>query len=299
MTEPMILAEGKTKRILAGDNPHTVLMEAKDSLSGGDAAKLAAIDSIGACKTRQAANALGLVASAGVPTAYVRHDGPATLLCEACEMLPLEFVVRRFAWGSFLKRNPEYKADVPHRFDQPVWEVFHKDTLVGPPLSARPFQISEAEARERYLRGGVWPAGVYTDPFIDAQADHWGLYDPKAPLSGDPKLWIDPLLTPQELAQAVERIVLPTFAALEAAWARIDTLAGPVWLVDMKVELGRRTRDGALVLADVVDNDSWRIWPGGEPTRQLDKQCFRDGDPLSAVAENYRLVAELTDRFAA
>ena len=36
-----------------------------------------------------------------------------------------------------------------------------------------------------------------------------------------------------------------------------------------------------------------------DPARQLDKQSFREGHPLAVVAENYELVAALTERFVA
>ena len=67
----------------------------------------------------------------------------------------------------------------------------------------------------------------------------------------------------------------------------------------IKIEAGRQNIDGKLVIADVIDIDSWRIWPGGDPSRQLDKQNFRDGHPLSEVSDNYALVAELTRAFVA
>jgi phosphoribosylaminoimidazole-succinocarboxamide synthase len=74
----------------------------------------------------------------------------------------------------------------------------------------------------------------------------------------------------------------------------VETQYGPIVLADIKIEAGRQKVDGKLVIADVIDNDSWRIWPGGDPSKQLDKQNFRDGHPLSEVSDNYALVAELT-----
>ena len=67
--------------------------------------------------------------------------------------------------------------------------------------------------------------------------------------------------------------------------------------IDIKFELGFRTSDKKLLLSDVVDNDSWRIWPGGYPNKQLDKQSFREGENLSNVSNKYQLVTELTNQF--
>lgn len=296
----MIIAKGKTKTILPGTSQNTVLLVAEDILTGGDSAKRETIPGISTHKTTQAANVFSLLNSRSLPTAFIERTSPNTLLCYECEMYPLELVIRRYAWGTYLLRYPEYKQanGLPYRFSNPIWEMFHKWSVVSPPISTIPYQTKEEEARMEFLHTGIWQKGIYTDPYILIEDHNWSLLPSKEQVStSKPLMTIEPIFSRYELNEVVNSIMIPTFLILEEAWQNIVTTYGPVSLVDLKIEIGKRVADNKIVIADVVDNDSWRIWPGGDPDKQLDKQCFREGHPLNQVAEKYSLVADLTDLF--
>lgn len=105
--------------------------------------------------------------------------------------------------------------------------------------------------------------------------------------------------SPQEVAAMTEMARL-TFEVLAHAWRKRDVL-----LVDLKIEFGRLTsgeNKGQLVIADVIDNDSWRIWPQGREERMLDKQMYRNLDvvddaALDRVKGAYEQVADLVGSF--
>lgn len=294
------LIEGKTKILEHTRDENIVRIVTKDFLTGGDAAKKEEIKNIGIQKTQQTANVFKLLSQEGIATSFIQQDSPNSLLCHRCNMLPLEFVVRRYAWGSYLKRNTQFSMDKehPYKFSKLVWEIFHKYAVVMPPHVSQPTFMKENEARSKFLKEGNWAEGVYTDPYVKT-GKTWELFSAKNPILGSGLMKIEKLLTEEELNIAVKKIIIPSFEIIEKKWKTINTLDGIIHLVDIKFELGFKKSDNTLILSDVVDNDSWRIWPNGNPKKQLDKQSFREGEDLKNVENKYQLVTKLTNKFIA
>ncbi|HTA38818.1 MAG TPA: phosphoribosylaminoimidazolesuccinocarboxamide synthase [Candidatus Acidoferrales bacterium] len=120
----------------------------------------------------------------------------------------------------------------------------------------------------------------------------------------------DPMIAPEQIiaqgianpneVAAMSEMARLTFDILAHAWRKRDVL-----LVDLKIEFGRLTggeNKGQLVIADVIDNDSWRIWPQGREDLMLDKQMYRnlpdvDDEGLARVKDAYERVADLVGTF--
>jgi phosphoribosylaminoimidazole-succinocarboxamide synthase len=128
--------------------------------------------------------------------------------------------------------------------------------------------------------------------FLKDDANHDPLIEPDAIIAQG-------IATAQELGVMSElaRIV---YEILAHAWRRRDTL-----LVDLKIEFGRIVAGeakGQLVVADVVDNDAWRVWPQGREELMLDKQMYRNlpavtPEDLAKIRANYETVAEIVGTF--
>ena len=120
----------------------------------------------------------------------------------------------------------------------------------------------------------------------------------------------DPLISPDQIVSrgiaspqevgVMSELARLTFDILAHAWRKRDVL-----LVDLKIEFGRLAggeNQGQLVIADVIDNDSWRIWPQGREELMLDKQLYRnlesvDEAALENVKRAYERVADLVGTF--
>jgi len=104
------------------------------------------------------------------------------------------------------------------------------------------------------------------------------------------------ILHPEELVTTIETAT-QVFLALERAWEKQN-----VTLVDLKIEFGHDVHTDQLFVADVIDNDSWRIWPEGKKALMLDKQIYRNlpditDAALQNILANYRQVQDMTGKF--
>ncbi len=264
------IAEGKTKiiRRYAADQTK-VIIESKDDITSGDGYKKHDImRGKSALANQTTCNVFRLLKACEIPVAFDDQIDHNKFLAPQCTMIQLEVVVRRAAHGSCLKRYPHLrKGDV---FSQLIVEFFLK-------TSGRQWQ------------GSPIPKD---DPFMIINNNKADLYLPDAPLhSQQPFLTLDSFPCDQqpELYNHMALIAKKTFLILEKAWQ----LQGGQ-LVDFKVEFGIDAH-GNLLLADVIDNDSWRVLKN---ENYIDKQFYRDGGELDAVTKLYEQVQSLTARFS-
>jgi phosphoribosylaminoimidazole carboxylase/phosphoribosylaminoimidazole-succinocarboxamide synthase len=268
-----MVAEGKTKKIhqVAGSSD-LVILASKDDITAGDGAKHDVIPGKAKLANQTTCNVFRLLKACGLPVAFEEQDSATSFVAPKCSMLPYEVVIRREAHGSYLKRNPHLSRG--QLFPRLIVEFFLK-------------------TKDKNWKG---KALVCDDPLLVCSKDtsQFRLFNPAKPIEGQ-----EPFLV---LAQTevfahdeewrffpeMQRIARQAFLVLEKAW---QLQAGT--LVDLKVEFGFDA-NGRLLLADVIDNDSWRVLEDGS---YIDKQVYRDGGALDDVVAKYRRVAEITGRF--
>ncbi|KAJ2946685.1 hypothetical protein O0L34_g12746 [Tuta absoluta] len=245
-----LIIEGKTKQVFdLPENPGLCLLLNKDRITAGDGVKAHDMAGKAAISNQTNSKVFEILTAAGLKTAYVKMVAPTAFISKKCEMIPIEWVTRRLATGSFLKRNP----GVPEgfRFTPPKQETFFKDDANHDPQWSEE-QIVCAKFKFNGLEIG------------------------------------------QDEVDYMRRSTILVFEILEKAWALRDCA-----LIDMKIEFGVDT-EGNIVLADIIDSDSWRLWPSGDKRLMVDKQVYRNltnvtAEALDTVKRNFDWVKEQLD----
>lgn len=119
-----ILAEGKTKILRLAPQSDELLVTFKDAATAFNGKKYAEIPGKGALNARISALLFRLLQAQGIPTCFVGEGAsPSELRYQRLTMIPLEVVVRNFAYGSIVKRFG-FEEGTP--FNKPLVEFFHK-----------------------------------------------------------------------------------------------------------------------------------------------------------------------------
>lgn len=292
MANEVKVKEGKTKVIYRKEEyPGFAVVKNKDDITKNDdplATRVMENKAVHATATTCAV--FSLLKKAGIPVAFEKQISPTEFLVPECKMIPLEVVIRRYAVGSYLKRYPNLeknKGETPHRFHRLVFELFLKTTggqiVTNDGIAYGTTPLDEENGRP------------LDDPFIPNPYENvWDLKHPKIP--GWDKKSNSNLQVPRNLilsenitVEMIEELTRKTFLVLEGAWAKLGCR-----LIDFKIEFGIGP-NGELFVADVVDNDSWRLrtldW------LELSKQLFRDNAEMGDIADKYALVANLVKKF--
>ncbi len=263
-----MIAKGKTKEIWTTDDADIINARATNDITAGDGAKHDTFAGKAVFANQTTCNVFKFLQGHGIPLAFIAQYDAVSFLAKHCEMISYEIVIRRKAWGSYLKRHPL----IPKGFEfaDPKVEFYLKTT-------------------GKQWNGIILPVD---DPLIVFEDGVAKLFRPDMPLDGQEPFMIltdYPLRGWPSERKVMEWIAEQIFIALENKWRSLD-----YQLVDLKIEFGKDL-DGNIVVADVIDNDSWRVLT--KEGEHLDKQIYRDGGNLDDVAAKYRKVMELTDKF--
>ncbi|KAK3741655.1 hypothetical protein RRG08_011038 [Elysia crispata] len=240
--------EGKTKIVYdLVDHPGKVLIESKDRITAGNNARAHDMEGKAKISTSTANSVFELLNNAGIKTHWLHQHGDRSYIAYKCHMIPIEWVTRRIATGSFLKRNPGVPEG--YKFCPPKLETFYKDDENNDPQWSF----------EQCLADGKSYGGL--------------------------------LIGRNEL-QIMEKMTVAIFEILEKAWATLNCS-----LIDMKIEFGVKDGTNEIILADIIDSDSWRLWPAGDKRLMKDKQVYRNlqevtSEALDTVKRNFEWVAE-------
>jgi len=131
MARRRLVYEGKAKILYEGPEPGTLIQYFKDDATAFNAQKHDVIDGKGVLNNRISEHIMTALTAIGVPNHFMRRINMREQLIRACEIIPLEVVVRNVAAGSLSKRlGIEEGTALP----RPIIEFYYKDDKLGDPM---------------------------------------------------------------------------------------------------------------------------------------------------------------------
>jgi len=271
MSKNTLVTEGKTKKIWR-EPAGTALIASESDITAGDGKKHDILAGKAELSTRTTCNVFEFLKESGISTSFIEPVDETSFRAELCTMIQLEVVVRGEAHGSYLKRFPNLEKG--YSLEPPLAEFYLKTS--GKAWKDLKLPCDDPLAQFNFTEGSILlsePNKPKTEPFASIP--------------------ISDVLQKDEAHRLLEQMgrqALEAFIKLRKRW---DALG--LHLVDFKIEFGIGPR--GIVIADVIDNDSWRLLKDGE---YMDKQVYRDGKVdaklLAKVYKNYKKIAELSEQ---
>ena len=280
-----LLAEGKTKKIweVEGDDSLIIIENKPDITAFDNSAFTKRFDTKAVYATATTCRVFELLREAGLPIAYTEQISETEFAAPKCEMIPLEVVARRYAVGSYLKRNPDLQETPPYRFHKLVTEFFLKTTNGELKDKKGDIIVSDLDSK----------AGEEDPLIFNPRNTLWTLCHKERSIRDKNSILRENVPAKSVLEgtsiDEIERMLIEVFLIIEGMWMILGHR-----FIDLKIEFGI-TGEGKLVVADVIDNDSWRL--RDKEWEELSKESFRQQESLEKVERKYEIVSDLTAGF--
>lgn len=126
-----LLYEGKAKIIYEGTEAGTIIQYFKDDMTAFNGKKHEVVSGKGVLNNRISEYIMQKLEDMGIYTHFIKSLNMREQLCKACDMVPLEFIVRNVSAGSFEKR---FGLKQGTNFYRPLVETCLKDDELGDPF---------------------------------------------------------------------------------------------------------------------------------------------------------------------
>lgn len=125
--------EGKAKKLFEGPEPGTLIQHFKDDATAFNNKKKGTIQGKGIINNKISEFIMTRLSEVGIPTHFIRNINMREQLVRACDILPLEIIIRNYAAGSFAERFGAFEGE---RLGSPLIEYCLKDDRLGDPFIA-------------------------------------------------------------------------------------------------------------------------------------------------------------------
>ena len=131
MNKKRKIYEGKAKILFKGPEPDTLIQHFKDDATAFNSKKKDLIEGKGVLNNFLSEFFMNSLKSVGLPTHFIKRLNMREQLVRACDIIPLEVVVRSYAAGSLTKRlGIEEGSPLP----RPIVEFYYKNDELNDPL---------------------------------------------------------------------------------------------------------------------------------------------------------------------